>query len=68
MHSKTLAMEHTGMLTLTDSAQRASGRFVSGAETPVQGLRIPVTGGSRGFKFSNPNATASCGCGNSFSA
>lgn len=21
-----------------------------------------------GFKFSNPNATASCGCGNSFSA
>jgi iron-sulfur cluster assembly accessory protein len=21
-----------------------------------------------GFKFENPNATASCGCGNSFSA
>jgi iron-sulfur cluster assembly accessory protein len=107
------------MLTLTDSAQKAINRFISGAETPVEGLRISVTGGGcsgmqygmaleeaarsddaviqfgdlkvfvdplsapmlagvtvdfldsmegSGFKFENPNATASCGCGNSFSA
>lgn len=106
------------MLTLTDSAQKAIGRFMSGADTPVSGLRIQVTGGGcsgmqygmaleesskeddivleigelkvfvdpasapmldgvtvdfldsmdgSGFKFHNPNATANCGCGNSFS-
>lgn len=106
------------MLTLTESAQKAVGRFIAGAETPVQGLRISVTGGGcsgmqyglaleqaakdddevvefgdlkvfvdsasapmltgvtvdfldsmegSGFKFTNPNAQASCGCGNSFS-
>lgn len=107
------------MLTLTESAQKAIGRFIQGAETSVQGLRIQVTGGGcsgmqygmaleeaskgddiileigevkvfvdpasaplldgvtvdfldsmdgSGFKFENPNAKASCGCGNSFSA
>lgn len=107
------------MLTLTDSAQKAISRFLTGSETPVEGLRISVTGGGcsgmqygmalepaagsddivlevgdlkvfvdpasapllegvtvdfldsmdgSGFKFENPNATASCGCGNSFSA
>lgn len=107
------------MLKLTDSAQKAVSRFIAGAETPVQGLRIQVTGGGcsgmqygmaleeaakgddvvleigpvrvfvdpasaplldgvtvdfldgmegSGFKFHNPNAKASCGCGNSFSA
>ena len=107
------------MLTLTENAQKAVGRFINGSETPVSGLRISVTGGGcsgmqygmvleeaaktddtvveigeirifvdplsapmlkdvvvdfldsmegSGFKFENPNATASCGCGNSFSA
>lgn len=107
------------MLKLTDSAQKAVSRFIAGAETPVRGLRIQVTGGGcsgmqygmaleeaakgddvvleigpvrvfvdpasaplldgvtvdfldgmegSGFKFHNPNAKASCGCGNSFSA
>ncbi|MGD9172406.1 MAG: iron-sulfur cluster assembly accessory protein [Candidatus Thiodiazotropha sp.] len=107
------------MITLTENAQKAISRFIKGAETPVQGLRISVTGGGcsgmqyglaleeapsnddtivevsglklfvdpysapmlkgvtvdfldsmegSGFKFENPNATASCGCGNSFSA
>lgn len=106
------------MLTLTESAQKAVSRFIQGAETPVAGLRIAVTGGGcsgmqygmaleeaskdddtildigdvkifvdpasapmlenvtvdfqdnldgSGFKFENPNAKASCGCGNSFS-
>jgi iron-sulfur cluster assembly accessory protein len=116
---KTPATEIATMLTLTESAQRAIGRFVAGAETSVEGLRISVTGGGcsgmqygmaleeaannddlvlevgalrvfvdpasapmlkgvtvdfldnmdgSGFKFENPNATASCGCGKSFSA
>lgn len=107
------------MLTITESAQKAIDRFIRGAETPVAGLRIAVTGGGcsgmqyaldlvesvqpgdseltvgaikvfvdqhsaamlngvtvdfvdgldgSGFKFSNPNASHSCGCGNSFSA
>lgn len=107
------------MLTLTESAQNAVARFIQGAETPVAGLRIAVTGGGcsglqyamnlveekepsdvvvecgpvtvfidelsapllrevtvdfldgldgSGFKFDNPNAAQSCGCGNSFSA
>ena len=107
------------MITLTENAQQAISRFIKGAETPVQGLRISVTGGGcsgmqygleleeapkkddtivevsglkifvdpysapmlngvtvdfldsmegSGFKFENPNASASCGCGNSFSA
>ncbi len=107
------------MLTFTASAQKAIGRFIKGAETPVEGLRVSVTGGGcsglqyglaleqtaksddtivevnnlkifvdpssapllkgvtvdfldsmegSGFKFENPNASASCGCGNSFSA
>lgn len=106
------------MLKLTDSAQKAIARFLQGAEEPVTGLRIQVTGGGcsgmqygmaleeasksddivlqlgelkvfvdpasapllegvtvdfldgmegSGFKFENPNAKASCGCGNSFS-
>jgi iron-sulfur cluster assembly accessory protein len=107
------------MLTLTENARKAIGRFIQGSETPVTGLRISVTGGGcsglqygmaleessksddtvvkidqlkifvdplsvpllqgvtvdfldsmegSGFKFHNPNASASCGCGNSFSA
>lgn len=107
------------MLTLTENAQKAISRFIQGAETPVSGLRISVTGGGcsgmqygmaleeesksddeiidmdglkvfvdpssaplldgvtvdfhdgmegSGFKFENPNAKASCGCGNSFTA
>jgi iron-sulfur cluster assembly accessory protein len=107
------------MLTLTENAQKAVQRFIQGADTPVSGLRISVTGGGcsgmqyamslvnnarsgdavvsvgeisifvdphsasllegtevdfidsldgSGFKFENPNAKASCGCGNSFSA
>ncbi|MEJ2590797.1 MAG: iron-sulfur cluster assembly accessory protein [Candidatus Thiodiazotropha sp.] len=107
------------MITITENAQKAIGRFIKGAETPVEGLRISVTGGGcsgmqygmaleegaksddtvvevgslkifidpfsapmlngvtvdfldsmegSGFKFDNPNATASCGCGHSFSA
>jgi iron-sulfur cluster assembly protein len=107
------------MITLTDSAVQAISRFIKGAEDPVAGLRVSVTGGGcsgfqyglsleasptandtvvecgevkvfidpasapmlsgvkldfvdniegAGFKFENPNAKASCGCGNSFSA
>lgn len=107
------------MMTLTDSAQDAIDRFMSGADAPVAGLRIEVTGGGcsglqyamnlveekqpqdfevpcgkvtvfveqlsaplmkgvtidfvdgldgSGFKFENPNATQSCGCGQSFAA
>jgi iron-sulfur cluster assembly protein len=107
------------MLTLTENAQKAISRFITGSETPIEGLRISVTGGGcsgmqygmaleehakeddaileinslkiiidplsapllngvtvdfldsmegSGFKFENPNATASCGCGKSFSA
>jgi iron-sulfur cluster assembly accessory protein len=107
------------MLTLTDNAHKAISRFIKGSDTPVEGLRISVTGGGcsgmqyamtleesansedtvieikdlkvfvdplsapmlqgvsvdfldsmqgSGFKFDNPNAKASCGCGNSFSA
>lgn len=107
------------MLTLTESAQNAIHRFIKGADTPVAGLRIAVTGGGcsglqyamdliesadpedvsiacgpvtvfveplsapllkgvtidfvdgingSGFKFENPNASNSCGCGNSFAA
>ena len=107
------------MLTLTDSAQNAVDRFITGNETPVSGLRISVTSGGcsglqysmaleeaakdddvilecgkvqvfvdplsapylngvtvdfldgmegTGFKFENPNAQNSCGCGSSFSA
>jgi len=107
------------MLTLTKNAHKAITRFITGSETPVEGLRISVTGGGcsgmqyglsfeadanpddavldmgdlkifidpcsapmlkgvtvdfidsmegSGFKFDNPNASASCGCGNSFSA
>jgi iron-sulfur cluster assembly accessory protein len=107
------------MLTLTESAQKAVRRFIKGADEPVAGLRISVTGGGcsgmqyaialepaskiddlvvecgaiqvfvdpysapllsgvtvdfqdgmdgSGFKFTNPNAANSCGCGKSFSS
>lgn len=107
------------MLILTENAQKAIGRFIKGADTPVGGLRISVEGGgcsglqygmaleeqargddtvveagnikifidphsapllqgvtvdfldsmeSSGFKFTNPNAANSCGCGKSFNA
>jgi len=113
-----LPEKEKNMLSLTDSAQNAVARFMEGAEEPVSGLRISVTGGGcsgmqyamaleaaakdddtvvecgtvkifvdpmsapmlsgvtvdfldsmegSGFKFVNPNATASCGCGSSFS-
>ncbi|MGB5277956.1 MAG: iron-sulfur cluster assembly accessory protein [Gammaproteobacteria bacterium] len=106
------------MLRLTENAQVAVSRFISGAEETVTGLRIGVAGGGcsgfqytmalekesiegdtvlefgdikvfvdeqsipllqgvkvdfldglegSGFKFENPNATKSCGCGSSFS-
>lgn len=106
------------MLTLTENAQKAVGRFIQNAETPVEGLRVSVNDGGcsglqygmalelspngddkvlelgdikvfvdpesvdlldgvivdfldsmegSGFKFENPNATKSCGCGKSFS-
>ncbi len=107
------------MLSLTENAQAAVGKFIESAEEPVSGLRVSVTGGGcsgfqygmaleteareddtvvecgtvkvfvdpqsapllsgvtidfldglegSGFKFENPNATNSCGCGSSFSA
>ena len=45
--------------------------FVDGASAPfLQGMVIDYESGlyGGGFKFSNPNATATCGCGTSFSA
>ena len=108
------------MINLTPAASKAISRFIKGAENPVAGLRIFVSGGGcaglqyglrleqdkgeddfefeleggttllvdpmsrpmlegitvdfvdtltqTGFKFNNPNATASCACGSSFSA
>ena len=107
------------MISLTESAIEAVGRFIKSSETPDAGLRISIQGGGcsgfqyglnidtefsdadtimeygdvkvfvdaesaplldgvtvdfvdsiegAGFKFENPNATASCGCGNSFTA
>jgi iron-sulfur cluster assembly protein len=106
------------MLILTENAKKAVSRFISGAEGPVAGLRIGISGGGcsgfqytmalekdagaddtvlefgeikvfvdgqsapllegvrvdfldsmegSGFKFENPNAKNSCGCGSSFS-
>ena len=41
------------MLTLTDSAMSAVSRFIRGAETPIAGLRIMVTGGGcSGMQYS----------------
>lgn len=107
------------MITLTPKALIAVERFIKGADTPVAGLRIAISGGGcsgfqysmsleetkseddtvlehgtvnllvdplsaplldgvtvdfvdsltgSGFKFENPNASASCACGSSFSA
>ena len=45
--------------------------FVDGASVPLlQGMVIDYESGlyGGGFKFTNPNATATCGCGTSFSA
>jgi len=45
--------------------------FVDSASAPfLQGMVIGYESGlyGGGFKFSNPNATATCGCGTSFSA
>ena len=106
------------MIEFTPNAAKAARRFIKGAETPVAGLRLSVSGGGcsglqyglqieaeqaaddfvidgdgfkilvdpaskpmiegvtvdfidtmteSGFKFDNPNATVSCGCGKSFS-
>jgi iron-sulfur cluster assembly protein len=107
------------MIQLTPAASKAIQRFLRGAENPVAGLRIFVSGGGcaglqyglrleqdkaeddyefeiggarllvdpmsrpmlegltvdfvdsltqTGFKFSNPNASGACACGQSFSA
>ena len=107
------------MINLTPNAISAVERFIKGADTPVAGLRIAISGGGcsgfqygmsleeakneadtvlefgavtllvdplsaplldgvtvdfvdsltgSGFKFENPNASASCACGSSFSA
>jgi iron-sulfur cluster assembly accessory protein len=41
------------MITLTDSAVKAVSRFITGAENPVAGLRILVTGGGcSGLQYS----------------
>lgn len=107
------------MITLTERAVQAVSRFIDGAETPVAGLRVSVSGarcsgfqyGLRlekavsagdtvvncggvhilidsacmpllngvkvdfvdsaegpGFLFENPNASASCSCGDAYSA
>ena len=45
--------------------------YVDSASAPfLQGMVIDFESGlyGSGFKFSNPNATATCGCGTSFSA
>jgi iron-sulfur cluster assembly accessory protein len=45
--------------------------YVDSASAPLlQGMVIDFESGLHGggFKFSNPNATATCGCGTSFSA
>ena len=45
--------------------------FVDSASAPfLQGMVIDYASGlyGGGFKFTNPNATATCGCGTSFSA
>ena len=45
--------------------------FVDDASAPfLQGMNIDYESGlyGGGFKFANPNATATCGCGTSFSA
>jgi len=106
------------MLILTENARKAVSRFIAGAEEPVAGLRIGISGGGcsgfqytmalekdagagdtvlefgelkvfvdtqsapllqgvkvdfldsmegSGFRFENPNAKNSCGCGSSFS-
>lgn len=106
------------MITLTPAAKKAIDRFIRGAETPVAGLRLTVSGGGcsglqygmriesekadddwefnidgvtilvdpithpmidsvnidfidtlthTGFRFDNPNASAQCSCGQSFS-
>lgn len=106
------------MIQLTPAALKAVQRFIRGAETPVLGLRLSVSGGGcsglqygmkletekaeddweieldgvkllvdpmtmpliddvsidfidtlthTGFKFDNPNASAKCACGSSFS-
>ena len=43
------------MINLTPAASKAISRFIKGAENPVAGLRIFVSGGG-------------CACGQSFSA
>ncbi len=48
------------MLTLTPNAQAAVSRFMRGAEEPVAGLPIAITGGGCWDRC--------CGCGKSFSA
>ncbi|ALG67413.1 HesB/IscA family protein [Beggiatoa leptomitoformis] len=40
------------MITLTDSAVQAIGRFIKGSDTSVAGLRVMITGGGcSGFQY-----------------
>jgi len=51
------------MIAFTPNAAKAVRRFIKATEAPVAGLRLFVSG----FSLDNPNATAACGCGKSFS-
>jgi iron-sulfur cluster assembly protein len=53
--------ESNGVKVLLDGESRP---YVEGARIDWQGSML----GSGGFKFENPNATGSCGCGESFQA
>src|SRR4051812_597713 len=58
-HSDDQVEEHEGIKVLIDPQ---SAMYVSGTELDyVDGLQ------GKGFTFKNPNATRSCGCGESFS-
>ncbi len=55
-----LQFEHSGIVVFMDERH---GLYLMGTTVDYQdGLD------ARGFTFDNPNATASCGCGSSFSA
>jgi Fe-S cluster assembly iron-binding protein IscA len=50
-----LIQENIKMITLTEKAVSAVGRFIASSETPLAGLRIEVTdGGCSGYPVSMP--------------